>query len=88
MHQLSGSQAEKIAKEAGERALGFGPRSGPVTLDVSEVRELAIRAAMIALEKAGCLDKQNALDKKYNAQLASAADSRHAAWCKQTGRAY
>jgi len=86
--QITTRTAEQIAEKAADRSLGFGPRSGQVTIDASEVVRVAKRAALIALEDAGFLDQQTAADDKWNDEQARSASARHKSVCKRLGIAY
>jgi hypothetical protein len=88
MNQLTWKQAEELATAAAEHALGFGPRSGKVTLDASEVARVARDAAYVALQRAGCLVRHQQHQDQNDARLANEATRKHQEWCAATGNRY
>ena len=83
--QLTYSQADKIAQAAALRSLGFGPRTGKVTVDASEVIAVAVKAAWSALQAAGVLQEADKRDADNNAALASAAKKKESAFRERIG---
>ena len=56
MKQIHWQEAEKLSKECADKAMGFGPSSGSVTLKAEDIHRVAANAAYIALQKIGALD--------------------------------
>lgn len=80
MQQLTWKQAEKVARKAADRALGFGPRTGPVTTTAEEVLRVATDAAINALRSAGALTSQDQADRRWNDAQADKATARQQAF--------
>lgn len=83
--QLTYSQADKIATAAAQRSLGFGPRTGKVTVDASEIIAVAVKAAWSALQDAGLLRDADKRDTENNAALANAAKKKESAIRERIG---
>ena len=80
MNQLTWKQAEELASKAALQALGFGPRTGKVTVEAEEVIRVAARAAVIALREAGNLKADDAKSKAWNDQKADDAEKTQREW--------
>jgi hypothetical protein len=75
INQLTSADAERIAEAAAAKAIGFGPASGPVTVDAKEVLLVANRAAWLALEAAGVLRDAARASAELNRRKASRSPS-------------
>lgn len=80
MKQLTWRDAETLAAKAAMKAIGFGPTSGKITVDASEVMRVAQSAAIIALRENGCLAANDAREEKLRDLQVEAAEKRQRAF--------